>query len=81
MITYIIYHSNLQQKNHYSILLNVAKVLYRIILQSTSSRMRVINNNLSATKQRLHSQTVLSVAEISRHTVHWTEVTLCLKTL
>jgi len=33
---------------------------------SSSSRMRVINHNWSATKQRLHPQ---SVAEISRHSV------------
>jgi len=32
--------------------------------QSSSSRMRVMNHNWSATKQRLHRQ---SVAEISRH--------------
>ena len=32
----------------------------------SSSRMRVINHNWSATKQRLHPQ---SVAEISRHSV------------
>jgi len=34
--------------------------------QSSSSRMRVMNHNWSATKQRLHPQ---SVAEISRHSV------------
>ena len=34
--------------------------------QSSSSRMRVINHNWSATKQRPHLQ---SVAEISRHSV------------
>ena len=34
--------------------------------QSSSSRMRVINHNWSATKQCLHPQ---SVAEISRHSV------------
>ena len=34
--------------------------------QSSSSRMRVINHNWSATKQRPHPQ---SVAEISRHSV------------
>jgi len=33
---------------------------------SSSSRMRVMNHNWSATKQRLHPQ---SVAEISRHSV------------
>jgi len=33
---------------------------------SSSSRMRVINHNWSATKRRLHPQ---SVAEISRHSV------------
>jgi len=33
---------------------------------SSSSRMHVMNHNWSATKQRLHSQ---SVAEISRHSV------------
>jgi len=33
---------------------------------SSSSRMRVINHNWSATKQRLNPQ---SVAEISRHSV------------
>ena len=33
---------------------------------SSSSRMRVMNHNWSATKQRLHLQ---SVAEISRHSV------------
>jgi len=35
-------------------------------VQSSSSRMRVMNHNWSATKQRLHPQ---SVAEISRHSV------------
>ena len=35
-------------------------------MQSSSSRMRVMNRNWSATKQRLHPQ---SVAEISRHSV------------
>jgi len=35
-------------------------------LTSSSSRMRVINHNWSATKQRLHPR---SVAEISRHSV------------
>ena len=34
--------------------------------QSSSSRMRVIYHNWSATKQHLHPQ---SVAEISRHSV------------
>ena len=34
--------------------------------QSSSSRMRVMNHNWSATKQRLHLQ---SVAEINRHSV------------
>ena len=34
--------------------------------QSSSSRMRVMNHNWSATKQHLHPQ---SVAEISRHSV------------
>ena len=37
-----------------------------VILHSSSSRMRVMNHNWSATKQRLHPQ---SVAEISRHSV------------
>jgi len=36
------------------------------INESSSSRMRVINHNWSATKQRPHPQ---SVAEISRHSV------------
>ena len=36
------------------------------VFTSSSSRMRVINHNWSATKQRLHPQ---SVAEISRHSV------------
>ena len=40
-------------------------ILYRVICTS-SSRMRVINHNWSATKQRLHPQ---SVAEISRRSV------------
>jgi len=35
-----------------------------LLLLSSSSRMRVINYNWSATKQHLHPQ---SVAEISRH--------------
>jgi len=40
---------------------------HRIVcISSSSSRMHVINHNLSAMKQRLHSQ---SVAEISRHSV------------
>ena len=37
-----------------------------VTTHSSSSRMRVINHNWSATKQRLHPQ---SVAEISRHSV------------
>jgi len=37
-----------------------------ILLTQSSSRMRVVNHNRSATKQRLHLQ---SVAEISRHSV------------
>jgi len=37
-----------------------------ILTRDTSSRMRVIHHNWSATKQRLHPQ---SVAEISRHSV------------
>ena len=36
--------------------------------QSSSSRMRVMNHNWSATKQRLHPQ---SVAKIIRHSVLW----------
>ena len=36
------------------------------LLETSSSRMRVINHNWSATKQRPHPQ---SVAEISRHSV------------
>ena len=40
-------------------------VFYHLPFQS-SSRMRVINHNWSATKQRPHPQ---SVAEISRHSV------------
>jgi len=36
------------------------------VQSSSSSRMHVINHNWSATKQRLHPQ---SVAEISRHSV------------
>ena len=36
------------------------------ISASSSSRMRIMNHNWSATKQRFHSQ---SVAEISRHSV------------
>ena len=35
-------------------------------VESSSSRMRVMNHNWSATKQHLHPQ---SVAEISRHSV------------
>jgi len=35
-------------------------------LAASSSRMRVMNHNWSATKQRLHLH---SVAEISRHSV------------
>jgi len=38
----------------------------RCLRQSSSSRMHIINHNWSATKQRLHPQ---SVAEISRHSV------------
>jgi len=33
---------------------------------TSSSRMRVMNNNWSATKQRLHPQ---NVVEISRHSI------------
>ena len=36
------------------------------VFRHSSSRMRVMNHNWSATKQRLHPQ---SVAEISRHSV------------
>jgi len=39
---------------------------YLIQLHESSSRMRVINHNWSATKQHVHPQ---SVAEISRHSV------------
>jgi len=41
-------------------------VLQYCVPSSSSSRMCVMNHNWSATKQRLHSQ---SVAEISRHSV------------
>jgi len=45
----------------------VGKRFYLLLCQrSSSSRMRVINHNWSAMKQRLHP---LSVAEISRHLV------------
>jgi len=37
-----------------------------VVESSSSSRMRAINHNWSATKQRLHPR---SVAEISRHSV------------
>jgi len=37
-----------------------------MLVQSSSSRMRVMNHNWSATKQRPHPQ---SVAEISHHSV------------
>jgi len=41
----------------------------------SSSRMRVMNHNWSATKQRLHPQ---SVAEISRHSVlSWDRIRQC----
>ena len=39
---------------------------YEVVFSSSSSRMRVIYHNWSATKQRPHPQ---SVAEISRHSV------------
>ena len=42
------------------------KLCFPIVCHTASSRMRVINHNWSATKQRLHPQ---SVAEISRHSV------------
>ena len=48
---------------------NAASTLYKMLyknLQSSSSRMCVMNHNWSATKQRLHPQ---SVAEISHHSV------------
>jgi len=38
----------------------------KLVTLQSSSRMRVINHNWSATKQRPHPQ---SVAEISRHSV------------
>jgi len=42
---------------------------------SISSRMRFMNHNWSATKQRLHPQ---SVAEISRHSVlSWDRIQQC----
>jgi len=43
-----------------------AVMQHRVNHGSSSSRMRVIKHNWSATKQRLHPQ---SVAEISRHSV------------
>jgi len=46
--------------------LDVVRPMNTFIHQSSSSRMRVVNHNWSATKQRPHPQ---SVAEISRHSV------------
>ena len=43
----------------------IARLIF-LIVHSSSSHMRVMNHNWSATKQRLHPQ---SVAEISRHSV------------
>jgi len=42
------------------------KISTHFSTSSSSSRMRVMNHNLSATKQRLHPQ---SVAEMNRHSV------------
>ena len=42
------------------------QLAYIVVKSSSSSHMRVINHNWSATKQRLYPQ---SVAEISRHSV------------
>ena len=42
------------------------KISHVVVQSSSSSRMRVRNHNWSATKQRLHPQ---SVVEISRHSV------------
>ena len=50
-------------KSHYE---DHGDVVTQGALQSSSSRMRVIYHNWSATKQRPHPQ---SVAEISRHSV------------
>ena len=50
----------------FSLNLEILKILLVQLHQSSSSRMRVINHNWSATKQRSHPQ---SVAEISRHSV------------
>ena len=52
--------SSLQLNRH------LAVSFVSVNIHSSSSHMRVINHNLSATKQRLHPQ---SVAEISRHSV------------
>ena len=43
-----------------------ACIIVNYLAESSSSRMRFMSHNWSATKQRLHPQ---SVAEISRHTV------------
>ena len=62
-------HWKLHRSIDYQFLLafssNCSHILYRF-WDTTSSHMRVINHNWSATKQRLHPQ---SVAEISRHSV------------
>jgi len=56
--------------NHHIIIISVFVVPYHNLAQlqciASSSRMRVLNHNWSATKQRPHPQ---SVAEISRHSV------------
>jgi len=53
-------------KNVHAGLLHRPMMLLVTSYSSSSSCMRVINHNWSATKQRLHPQ---SVAEISRHSV------------
>jgi len=48
---------------------------WRHKISASSSRMRVMNHNWSATKQRLHLQ---NVAEISRHSVlSWDRIRQC----
>ena len=58
---------NLSSSRHLTGITDCSVLLHRAAFQySSSSRMRVINHNWSATKQHLHPQ---SVAEINRHSV------------
>jgi len=56
----------LNEKQNGGAIQHIIRLDIDLMQSSSSSRMRVMNHNWSATKQRLHPQ---SVAEISRHSV------------